>query len=175
MSEIQYLERVIEDPEGVAVQEVADFLDRSICSVYCQISRIKKQKFPDKRNTPLNGWTKEEVAFLKKTHRQFSYSKIARELGKSVKAVRRKALKLGLHRNRPKIKYSEAKKYATGEYSIKEIAFKLGSTYDNVRKYLGKHPELKYKRVKELKQKELREREHKRWQYYKKISSNSRT
>lgn len=174
MSEIQYLERVIEDPEGVAVQEVADFLDRSISSVYCQISRIKKQKFPGKRNTPLNGWAKEEVAFLKKAHSQMPYSEIARELGKSVEAVRRKALSLGLHRNRPGVKYSDVKKYATGEYSIKEIAFKLESTYDNIRRYLGKHPELKYKRVKELKQKELREREYKRWQSRKKISSNSR-
>lgn len=86
-----------------------------------------------------------------------------------------KALRLGLRRNRPKLKYSDVKEYATGEYSIKEIAFELSSTYDNVRKFLERHPELKYKRVKELKQKELREREYKRWQYYKKISSNSRT
>lgn len=175
MSEIQYLERVIEDPEGIAVQEVADFLDRSISSVYCQISRIKKQKFPGKRNTPLNGWTKEEVAFLKKAHSQMPYSEIAERLGKKAGSVREKARRLGLRRNRPKLKYSDVKEYATGEYSIKEIAFELGSTYDNVRKFLERHPELKYKRVKELKQKELREREHKRWQYYKKISSNSRT
>lgn len=175
MSEIQYLERVIQDPEGVSVQGVADFLGRTVGSVNCQISRVKKQKFPDKKNTPLNGWTKEEVTFLKKAHSQISYSEIARELGKPVKAVRMKALRLGLRRNRPKLKYSDVKEYATGEYSIKEIAFELGSTYDNVRKFLERHPELKYKRVKELKQKELREREHKRWQYYKKISSNSRT
>lgn len=114
MSEIQYLERVIEDPEGVAIQEVADFLDRSISSVYCQISRIKKQKFPGKRNTPLNGWTKEEVAFLKKAHRQMPYSEIAQKLGKKVGSVREKARRLGLRRNRPRVKYSDVKKYATG-------------------------------------------------------------
>lgn len=175
MSEIEYLERVIQDPEGVTAQEVADFLGRTVGSVNCQISRVKKQKFPDKKNTPLNGWTKEETTFLKKVHRQTSYSEIARELGKPVKAVRMKALRLGLHRNRPALKYSDVKEYATGEYSIKEMAFELSSTYNNVRKFLERHPELKYKRVKELKQKELREREHKRWQYYKKISSNSRT
>lgn len=175
MSEIQYLERVIQDPEGVTNQEIADFLGRTIASVNCRLSRIKKQKFPEKRYVPLNGWTKEEVTFLKKAHTQVSYTEIARELGKPVKAVRGKALRLGLHRNRPKLKYSDVKKYATGEYSIKEIAFKLGSTYHNIERYLANHPELKYKRVKELKQKELREREYRRWQYYKKTSSNLRT
>ena len=68
MSEIQYLERVIQDPEGVTAQEIADFLGRTVGSVNCQISRVKKQKFPDKKNTPLNGWTKEEITFLKKAY-----------------------------------------------------------------------------------------------------------
>lgn len=177
MSEIEYLERVIQDPEGVKTDEIADFLGRTSSSVSTQIGRLKTEKFPEELGKRFNGWKQSEINFLKGAAGKIPYTEIAQELNKTVAAVYHKARDLGIKISNPAIQYSEIKKYATGEYTAKEIASKLGTSYsaEQVRKYRWRHPELKIKNTQELARQKMKEREWEKCQYYKKISSNSRT
>lgn len=172
MSEMQYLERVVEDPEGVRVKEVASFLGRSEKAVSMKIDALKKSKFRSKKGYQFNGWQPEEISVLKSMISNYSYREIAEKLGKTVLAVQQKANKIGLYRTSKPLKYNDVKKYATGKYSIKEMAFLLGSNYSTVYGFIKKHPELNYKKVMDESRKKQKEMEHKIWQYRKQISSN---
>lgn len=172
--EIEYLGRVIEDPEGVKVQEVADFLGRSNGAVRSQIHRMKKKKDYGKIEFNFNGWRPDEIRYLKRTAPHCSYREIAEELNKTASAVEQKAYKLGIKKQRSKVKYADFKKYATGEYTVKEIAYMLNMNPGAVYERIKRTPEFKYKKVDEENRQKIKEREYRRWQYYKQISSNSR-
>lgn len=174
VDEIEYLERVIENPEGVKTDEIADFLGRTTRSVTCKMCEIRKKKFPEEKGHPFNGWEQSEIDFLKKAARTIPYAEIARKLNKTVTAVSDKASRLGIKKNPVRIRYSEIKKIATGEYTVKEMASHFGTSQATVRSYLHLHPELKYKRVQKETIQKIKEREYRRWQYYKKSSLESR-
>lgn len=135
---------------------------------------IRKEKFPEEKGRPFNGWKQSEIDYLKKAARTVPYAEIARQLNKSVHAVGIKASRLGIKKQPARIQYSEIKKIATGEYTVKEMASYFGTSQPTVRAYLHLHPELKYKRVRKQTIEKIKETEAKKWQYYKKISSNSR-
>lgn len=172
MSEMQYLERVIEDPEGVYVKEIASFLGRSEKAVSMKIDELKKNKFKSKIGHNFNGWQPEEINILKSMITNYPYQEIAKKLGKTTRAVQDKAHSLGLYRTSRCLKYDDVKKYATGKYSIKEMAFLLNSKYGTVYGFIKNHPELKYKKIINESRRKQKEMEHKIWQYRKQTFSS---
>lgn len=122
-------------------------MGRTTQSVTLKMWEIRKKKFPEEKGHPFNGWKQSEIDYLKKAAYTVPYAEIAWQLNKTVAAVGVKASRLGIKKNPVRIRYSEIKKIATGEYTLKEIASHFGASQSSVRAYLHYHPELKYKRV----------------------------
>lgn len=120
--------------------EIAVKIKRTCSAVQAKIRKLglyqefKKQGLTRKvtNNSGINLWTNHEIDILKKRYPENTCAKVAKELGRTSKAVRIKARRLGLSANQSKNLWTAEddafiKKYYS-KWPIEKIAKKLGRT-----------------------------------------------
>lgn len=146
-------------------RELSKKLDRSINAI-----RNRRQKLDIRRPESHSGkfnqgieWTKEKKEFLKENYEDMAYKEIANQLNTSTQAIKDKAARLNLEKQRrlseDEIEFIKRHHVAESDYTIKKIAKELNLTFNQVSNAIKRY-NLSYVNQEDFKDKEIKHLKH---------------
>lgn len=133
-----YLDRFLDEPDN-DFSEAAAFLGRSVRSVEGKAFKMRQEESQKRYLAGRRPWTQKEIDFLKRQYYTTKCKHIGEALGRTERAVQKKAWDLGLQKlQKPAKVGDEIRRLNKEGYNSKEIGMMLGFSDVVIRQFCNR-------------------------------------